>query len=120
MRNQLSKALVIFLCVLFSFALIGCGTTNPNAGKIDVTVQKQETVFIEIPEETLDKCKKPRKQSAVFFQQLKEGKIKEKELAAAYVESYTGHVNCYLSKEEAVSLQHQLKEQTKTVKKDGN
>jgi hypothetical protein len=120
MSTNIKKIMIVCLTLFMTCILAGCGTMNPEAGKIDVTVAKQEAVFIEIPQETLDKCKKPRKQDTVFFQHLKEGKIKEKELAAAYVESYTGHVNCYLSKEEAVFLQQKLKEQTKTVKKDGN
>jgi hypothetical protein len=105
-----SIEMVIRLVILgaLALALPGCGTTNPDAGKINVEVVKTEKVFIEVPETVLNKCQKPAKLTGLFAE-LQQGKVKEAELTRAFISSYTNEVNCWNSKEEAIKLQRELK-----------
>jgi hypothetical protein len=117
---DIDYALLTAMILLVLVTLTGCGTVkpNPDEGKIIVNAVKTEKVFIEIPETVLNKCQKPARLSGIFAD-IQLGKVKETELVQALIASYSNEVNCWLSKEEAIKLQRELKEVAKEAKANG-
>ena len=110
MRNFIIAALAALL-------LAGC-STNPtkDQGKIDVNVATRKVEFVEVDRAILDKCEKPRRLSEQF-PDIKTGKVREKDLVEALVNSYTNETNCYLVKQEVIRTQDKLREEIKKANK---
>ena len=90
-------------------ALTGCATNGgTTVERIDVNVSSRKLQFVELDESILDACREPRPM-AERLPSRTQGKVKESEVVAALVESYTNEVNCYLAKKEFLRLQRDVK-----------
>jgi hypothetical protein len=111
---------VLFIIGLI-FVLAGCAGNGvrPDSGRIDVQVTSSKIEIAEIDKEILNKCEKPKLLSKKIYG-IKDGRVMEKDVIAALVESYTNEANCYLVKEEVLKLQERIREAVEKANGDGN
>lgn len=109
----------IILALAVSALLVGCASTGGTpVERVDVNVSSRKLQFVEVDEDILAACKQPRPM-AERLPSRAQGKIKESEVVAALVESYTNEVNCYLAKKELLRLQRDVKSKLEGAA-DGN
>ena len=97
------------LIIAAALSLVGCATSGgTTVERVDVNVTSRKLQFVELDEDILAACKQPRPM-AERLPSRATGKIKESEVVAALVESYTNEVNCFLATRELRRLQRDVK-----------
>jgi hypothetical protein len=110
------KKLIIIIAA--SLSLVGCATNGgTTVERVDVNMTSRKLQFVELDEDILAACKQPRPM-AERLPSRTTGKIKESEVVAALVESYTNEVNCFLATRELFRLQRDVKSKLESVSND--
>lgn len=102
MKNTIALALLTIL-------LAACGSTGQTkVERVDLNVTSRKLQFVELDMSVLDACKVPRPMRE-RLSGYKDGKVREADVVAALVESYTNEANCFLAKQELMRLQRDVK-----------